>query len=220
MSMTSSVQAVLFDFDGTVADTAPDLAHALNVMLQKRGRSALPFTQLRGLASEGARGMLRAGFDLHPHHTEYNDMRAEYLDVYEANMLRETRLFDGMAAVIETLEARAIPWGIVTNKLERFALPLVAMMGLAQRAGCIVGGDTTGKAKPAPDPLIEAARRVNVAPCHCLYVGDDLRDVQAALAAGMEPVVALYGYLGNDEPPQTWGASKYLDQPGDLLKYL
>ena len=218
--MGAAVQAVLFDFDGTIADTAPDLAYALNVMLEKRGRATLPLERLRGFASEGARGMLRVGFDMHPHHDEYHAMRAEYLDVYEANMLRETRLFDGMDDVIDQLESRGVAWGIVTNKLERFALPLVDMMGLAQRAGCIVGGDTTGKAKPAPEPLLEAARRVNTDPRRCLYVGDDLRDVQAALAARMEPVVALYGYLGNDEPPHTWGASKYLDRPADLLKYL
>jgi N-acetyl-D-muramate 6-phosphate phosphatase len=218
--MRNSIEAVLFDFDGTVADTAPDLAYALNVMRVKRGLSSLPLTHLRGLASEGARGMLRIGFDLHPHHDEYNAMREEYLDVYEANMLRETQLFHGMAQVLEELERRGVPWGIVTNKLERFALPLLDLMGLAQRAGCIVGGDTTAKPKPAPDPLLEAARRVNADPRNCLYVGDDLRDVQAAIAAAMEPVVALYGYLGNDEPPEQWGASKFVHEPLDLLKFL
>lgn len=218
--MSRPIQAVLFDFDGTMADTAPDLAFALNVMRAQRGLEALPLTQLRGLASEGARGMLRRGFDLHPHHERYGAMREEYLSIYEANMLRETKLFDGMAEVLDALDARGIAWGIVTNKLERLAVPLIGMMELSQRAGCIIGGDTTGKAKPAPDPLLEAARRVSADPRHCLYVGDDLRDVQAALAAAMEPVVALYGYLGNDEPPEQWGASKYLSNPGELLNFL
>jgi N-acetyl-D-muramate 6-phosphate phosphatase len=218
--MSASVQAVLFDFDGTVADTAPDLAYALNVMREQRGLEALPLEQLRGLASEGARGMLRRGFGLHPHHEAYGTMREEYLNIYEANMLRETKLFSGMAELLDALDARGIAWGIVTNKMERLAVPLIGMMGLAQRAGCIIGGDTTGKPKPAPDPLYEAARRVAADPRCCLYVGDDLRDVQAALAAGMEPVVALYGYLGNDQPPEQWGASKYLKDPTDLLNYL
>jgi len=218
--MAQPIAAVLFDFDGTLADTAPDLAYALNVMRAARGLPDLPLAQLRGLASEGARGMLRRGFDKHPHHDDYATLRAEYLDIYEANMLRDSRLFDGMETVLDHLEARAMPWGIVTNKLGRFALPLVERMGLARRAGCIIGGDTAARPKPHPDPLLEAARRVGADPARCLYVGDDLRDVQAALAAAMEPVVALYGYLGNDEPPERWGASKYLAQPGDLLKYL
>lgn len=218
--MTRAFDAVLFDFDGTIADTAPDLAYALNVMRATRGLEPLPFEALRGFSSEGARGMLRRGFDRHPHHDDYAAMRTEYLDIYEANMLRESRLFDGMHAVLDHLEGAGIPWGIVTNKLERFALPLIDQMGLGQRAGCVIGGDTTPRAKPAPDPLLEAARRVKADPRRCLYVGDDLRDVQAALAAAMEPVVALYGYLGNEEPPHEWGANKYLDQPLDLLKYL
>ena len=218
--MAQPIEAILFDFDGTLADSAPDLAYALNHMRALRGLSVIPLEALRALSSEGARGMLRRGFDLHPHHDEYEGMRQEYLNIYEANMLRETRLFDGVAQVLDELERRAIPWGIVTNKLERFALPLIDRMGLAKRAGCVIGGDSTGKAKPAPDPLIEAARQVGVNPRHCLYVGDDLRDVQAALAAAMEPVIAMYGYLGNDEPPDAWGASKFIEEPVELLKYL
>jgi 2-phosphoglycolate phosphatase len=213
-------RAVLFDLDGTLADTAPDLAHVLNLQLRARGRPELPVGALRRYVSHGARGMLRAGFGLTPEDAGYPGLRDEFLDLYENNLFRETRLFPGMPELLAALEERGIAWGIVTNKLERFTLPLVEALGLAARAACVVGGDTTERAKPHPDPLLEASRRIRIEPRDCAYVGDDERDVQAGRAAGMTPMVALYGYLGDGKPPQEWGAEVFIEHPLDLLKLL
>jgi N-acetyl-D-muramate 6-phosphate phosphatase len=213
-------RAVLFDLDGTLADTAPDLAYVLNLQLRAHGRPELPVSALRPYVSHGARGMLRAGFGLEAGDAAYLALRDEFLDLYEQNLFRETRLFPGMAELLCSLEQQAIAWGIVTNKLERFTLPLIAALGLSARAGCIVGGDTTPRAKPFPDPLLEGSRRLGVQPGQCTYVGDDERDVQASHAAGMTPVVALYGYLGDGKPPQEWGADAYIEHPLKLLKLL
>jgi len=213
-------RVVLFDLDGTLADTAPDLAYVLNLQLRTHGCPELPVEVLRPYVSAGARGMLRAGFGLEVGDAAYPLLRDEFLDLYERNLLRETRLFPGMVELLEGLEQRAIAWGIVTNKLERFTLPLITALGLAARAGCIVGGDTTPRAKPFPDPLLEASRRLGVEPSECSYVGDDERDVQASHAAGMTPIVALYGYLGAGKPPREWGAKAYIEHPLELLKLL
>ncbi len=219
-SVALASRAVLFDLDGTLADTAPDLAYVLNLQLRAHGCPELPVDALRPYVSAGARGMLRAGFGLEAGDAAYPVLRDEFLDLYERNLLRETQLFPGMAELLDGLEQRAIAWGIVTNKLERFTLPLVAALGLGARAGCVVGGDTTGRAKPFPDPLLEASRRLGVEPRECSYVGDDERDVQASHAAGMTPVVALYGYLGDGKPPREWGADAYIEHPLELLKLL
>jgi phosphoglycolate phosphatase len=214
------VRAVLFDFDGTLADTAPDLAYVLNLQLKARGRPQLPVDALRQHVSHGARGMLRVGFGMTPEDAGYLDLRDEFLDLYEQNLYRETRLFPGMLDVLTGLEERGMPWGIVTNKLERFTLPLVDALGLTSRAGCVVSGDTTGRAKPYPDPLLEASRRIGIEARACAYVGDDERDVQAGHAAGMTPMIALYGYLGDGKAPHEWGADIFIDHPADLLKLL
>ena len=211
---------MLFDLDGTLADTAPDLAYVLNLQLSTRGRPPLPVQALRPHVSHGARGMLRAGFGVGPDDADYAALRDEFLDLYGQNLYRDTRLFPGMSELLAALEQRGIAWGIVTNKMERFTLPLLQAMDLAVRAGCIIGGDTTARAKPHPDPLLEASRRLGIDPRDCAYVGDDERDVQAGHAAGMTPVVALYGYLGEDKPPQEWGADLYIEHPLDLLNLL
>lgn len=216
----SAIAAVLFDLDGTLADTAPDLAYALNVQRRARRQPEMPVEQLRPHVSQGARGMLREGLGLRPEDAEYLHARDEFLQIYAANLSRESRLFEGMHEVLDALEARAIKWGIVTNKLTAYTLPLVEALGLAQRPGCVICGDTTAHAKPHPAPLLEASRRLATDPCHCVYVGDDERDVQAAHAAGMVPIVALYGYLGAEKPPQQWGANLYISQPLNLLNLL
>jgi N-acetyl-D-muramate 6-phosphate phosphatase len=213
-------RAVLFDLDGTLADTAPDLARVLNLQLRARGRPDVPDSALRQHVSHGARGMLRTGFGLGPEDAEYAALRDEFLDLYEEHLCEDTRLFPGMPEVLRMLEQRGIRWGVVTNKLERFALPLIQALGLATRAACVIGGDTSERAKPHPDPLLEASRRLGLEPRTCAYIGDDERDVQAARAAGMTPVIALYGYLGEGKPPREWGADLYIDQPLDLLKLL
>ena len=213
---TQAVDCVLFDLDGTLADTAPDLAYALNLLRAERGLDPVPLATLRAHVSHGARGMLEAGLGLLPDAADFIVLRDRFLQLYEDNLVRDSRLFDGMAALLDDLEARGLSWGIVTNKAERVAVPLVAGLGLSTRTGCLVGGDTTGKAKPHPDPLLEGARRIGVDPSRCLYVGDDRRDVEAGIAAGMTPVVALYGYLHGADP-HDWGATWMIEGPLDLL---
>jgi len=211
---------VLFDLDGTLADTAPDLADAVNLQRHTRGMTPLPLAELRPLVSQGARGMLRAGFGLTPEHADYAAMRDEFLAVYASNLCLKTRLFDGMAQVLDAIESAGLRWGVVTNKVARFSEPLLEAMGLVARAACIVSGDTCARAKPYPDPLLEASRRLGLPPAACMYVGDDERDIQAGHAAAMLPVAALYGYLGDGNPPAAWGAAHQIEHPLDLLNLL
>lgn len=211
-------RAVLFDLDGTLVDSAPDLARAANVMREARGLAALPLARYRPHGGSGARGMLTVAFGVGPGQAGYENLKEEFLDCYEGLMLGTTRLFAGVAAQLDGLAAAALPWGIVTNKAERFALPLAAALGL--RCAAIVGGDTTAHTKPHPAPLLEAARRLGVDPAVCLYVGDDERDVTAGRAAGMATAVASWGYLGVDKPHGAWGADITLTEPADLLKML
>jgi phosphoglycolate phosphatase len=213
------IRAVLFDLDGTFADTAPDLGYAVNRMRIARGLAPVPDDATRPVTSSGARGLLGAGFGITPDHADYSAMRDEFLDIYEANLCRATRLFDGMADLVDALEARGLTWGIVTNKAERFALPLMRLLGYGTRAACVIGGDTTGKLKPHPDPLYAAARAVQIAPEHCLYVGDDERDVLAGRAAGMKTIAVRYGYL-NGSNPATWGADAIVDQPHEIINFV
>ena len=212
-------KAVLFDLDGTFADTAPDLGYAVNQMRIARGLPPVPESQTRPVPSSGARGLLGAGFGMTPDHPDFPAMREEFLNLYEANLCRETRLFDGMAALVDTLEARGVIWGIVTNKAERFALPLMRLLGYGTRAACIIGGDTTGKLKPHPEPLYAAARAIGTPPQHCLYIGDDERDIQAGQAAGMKTLAVRYGYL-NGSDPLTWGAHAVISAPMETLSHL
>jgi N-acetyl-D-muramate 6-phosphate phosphatase len=215
-----TIRAVLFDLDGTLADTAPDLAGALNRLLAEHGRDAVPLERARPVTSSGARGMLRVGFGIDPAHAEYDALRARFLDLYAECICRETRLFDGMPDLLAAIEGRGLPWGVVTNKAERFTFPLLAALGLAARTACVVGGDTTGRIKPHPDPLLHAARALGLAPANCLYVGDDLRDVQAARAAGMPVIAAGYGYLGDEGDPSAWKADAVIAHPLETLNHL
>ena len=214
------IRAVLFDLDGTLANTAPDLGHALNRQRIARGLSALPIALIRTEASAGARGLLRLGFNIKPGDTGYDAMRNEFLDFYAERLCDETGLFPGVTELLDQLEARGLPWGIVTNKPARFTLPLMQELGLSDRAACIVSGGDTVHSKPHPEPLLMASSTMAIAPVECVYLGDDLRDVQASLAAGMEPVIAKYGYLGNAHPPESWGARYLIDHPQELLNYL
>ena len=215
-----TIRAVLFDLDGTLADTAPDLAGALNALLAERGRPEVPVAATRPVTSSGARGMLKVGFGIEPGHAEYEALKARFLDLYAERVCVETQLFAGTAELLAALEARALPWGVVTNKAERFTRPLLEALALLERAACVIGGDTATRAKPHPDPLIHAARHVGLEPAHCLYVGDDLRDVQAARAAGMPVIAVAYGYLGVDGDPHTWGADAVIDHPLEVLNHL
>jgi phosphoglycolate phosphatase len=214
------IKAVLFDLDGTLANTAPDLGHALNRQRIARGLSALPIALIRTEASAGARGLLGLGFNIKPGDAGYDAMRKEFLDFYAERLCDETSLFPGVAELLDQIEARKLPWGIVTNKPARFTLPLMQELGLSNRAACIVSGGDTIHSKPHPEPLLTACGMMAIAPAECVYLGDDYRDVQASLAAGMEPVIARYGYLGNGQPPESWGARYLIDHPQELLGYL
>ncbi len=214
------IRAVLFDLDGTLADTAPDLVGALNLQRVSRGLDPLPLKALRPLVSQGARGLIGAGFGLQPGDSGFSELRDEFLDLYAANLSRNSQLFSGVEALLAELERRGMPWGIVTNKPGRFTEPLVEALELHQRASCVISGDTCARAKPHPDPLLEASRQIGIPAPDCLYLGDDQRDVEASLAAGMLPVVAGYGYLGVGRPPEQWGAVGIISHPGALLSML
>ena len=213
-------KAILFDFDGTIADTAPDLARALNRQRIARNQPLLPIELVRTVASAGARGLLNLGFGLTPDNPDYQAMREEFLSFYAEQLCQDTRLFPGIPELLEQLDEQAILWGIVTNKPARFTRPLMHLLGLHHRAACVISGDDTAYTKPYPEPLLTACRQIDAAPDHCIYLGDDIRDVQASLAAGMKPIVALYGYLGDSDPPETWGAFELISHPGDLLHYI
>jgi len=213
------VKAVLFDLDGTFADTAPDLGYALNCMRAARGLGALPIDTTRPVTSLGARGMLGIGFEIAPGHAEYAAMREEFLRIYEANLCRSTTLFPGIAELLENLEARALRWGIVTNKAERYARPLLEELGVGERAACIIGGDTTPHLKPHPAPLLAACEVLALPPANCVYVGDDRRDVEAGRAAGMKTIAVKYGYL-NGGVPENWGADAVIAELRDVLRHI
>ena len=212
------LRAVLFDLDGTLIDSAEDLGRAANAMRAARGLTPLPLAQYRPHGGSGARGMLGQAFAIEPGQPAYDELKREFLDRYEVLMYDSTRAFDGIAAELSGLAAGGLAWGIVTNKAERFALPLTRALRLD--AQVVVGGDTTGHAKPHPAPLFEAARRLGIAPAGCLYVGDDERDVIAGRAAGMATAVAAWGYLGPGADHSRWGADIVLAEPGELLKQL
>jgi phosphoglycolate phosphatase len=218
--LRQDVRCVLFDLDGTLADSAPDLAGAANAMRGERGLPALAYDLLRPMVGSGARGMLGVAMNVTPADAEFESLKIEFLDRYEDRLMQETRLFDGVEQLLAGLQAGAIGWGVVTNKAERFALPLTRALGLQQRAKAVIGGDTTPHSKPHPAPLLEAARRAGVAPQECVYVGDDERDVLAGRAAGMQTVAAAWGYLGRGKPVQEWGADIVISSPAALLKCL
>ena len=205
------IRAVLFDLDGTLADTAPDMARTVNVLRTRRGLAPVPLEQVRPHVSKGARGMICSAFEISTEHPDYTGLREEFLEAYSGNLCVDTRLFPGMDGLLDDLEQRGIAWGVVTNKFERFARPVLEGLGIAQRAGVIVGGDTCPRGKPFPDPLLFAARHLEVEPADTLYVGDDERDVQAARAAGMAVLVAGYGYLGDGPLPKDWGADAIVE---------
>lgn len=219
--MHHQARAVLFDFDGTLADTAPDLGGALNRMRVARTLAPLPIETLRPFASAGARGLLQVGFGIAPEHGDYVAMREEFLSFYGERPCVHTTLFAGIPELLEQIEARGLSWGIVTNKPARFTLPIVAALGLEGRSPCVVSGDSTPHSKPHPAPLLEAARRLGLPPDACWYVGDDLRDVQAASAAGMHSVAVEYGYLGTENgAPRAWNADLVIATPLELLASL
>ncbi len=211
------IKAILFDLDGTFADTAPDLAAALNHTRATRNLPPLPLEVLRPQASHGSRGLLKVGFDIEPEATDFNVLRDIFLDYYARNICIHTKLFAGTADLIDALEQRNIKWGIVTNKPHRFTLPLMQALGYADRAACLISGDTCTQAKPHPEPLLKACQIIGINPAQCLYLGDDPRDMQAANAAGMRGIIANYGYVSDDASVENWRAQGSVNQPMELL---
>ncbi len=219
--MNNSIDAVFFDLDGTLLDTAPDLAYALNVVLEEQQRSPLPFAVIRPWVSFGARTLIKFGFQLtDTEDPQLEPLRQRFLQIYAANLATHTRLFPGMEEVLNALEGWQKPWGIVTNKPKWLTQPLLEQLGLATRSVCNVSGDTLTVNKPHPAPLLHACQVANCLPERCLYVGDALRDIEAGQRAGMQTVVALYGYIGQEEKPEDWGATGMIRQPEELLEWI
>lgn len=215
-----AVQAVLFDLDGTLVDSAPDLALAADRMRAVRGLPALPVQAYRPHASAGARGMLKVAFATGPTDEGYEALKQEFLREYTQCLLHSTTFFDGVAHLLDTLEGASVPWGIVTNKAEHLTHKVLAGLPRLSPAGALICGDTLQVAKPHPEPLLEAARRLGVDPVACLYVGDDERDIVAGRAAGMFTVAARYGYLGEGGETAHWAADAEVNSPLEVLKLL
>jgi len=214
------IRTVLFDLDGTLADTAPDLARALNDLLVEEGHAPLAAEIIRPVVSHGSPGLLKLGFGLTAQDQDYARLRERLLALYAANLCRDTKLFDGIAEVLDELKARAMNWGIVTNKPAFLTVPLVEQLGLAFPPACIVSGDSTANRKPHPEPMLLACRQAGSAPGECLYIGDAERDIEAGRQAGMPTLVALFGYIEAHESPQAWGADGLIARPREILEWL
>ncbi len=218
--MLKNIDAVLFDLDGTLIDSAPDLGAAADKMRTDRGLPSLPLAQYRPMAGAGARGMIGVAFGVSPQHAEFESLKEEFFANYEACMTLRTYAFEGVSEMLAGICQAGLKWGVVTNKSERFTLPLTRSMLLFDSAQTIISGDTTPHAKPHPAPLLEAARRLNVAVDRCAYVGDDERDIIAGRAAGMPTVAAAYGYLGTTTDTEGWNADATIVSPSELLQLL
>jgi phosphoglycolate phosphatase len=219
--MQAAPRAVLFDLDGTLLDTAPDLAGALSALLIEQGRESLPYESVRRQVSNGSIALIRLAFPaLEPGAERFEALRQRLLDIYRSRIALETRLFPGFAAVLEAIERAGMPWGIVTNKPAWLTGPLLRELGLAERAGSVLSGDTLPERKPHPRPLLVAAAQLGVPAAQCLFIGDALRDVQAAIAAGMQPLGVRFGYLDPAEAPDQWPVAGWLEHPGELLAWL
>lgn len=214
------LKTVLFDLDGTLADTAPDLAAALNQLRLECGLTAMPYAQIRPVVSHGATALIKLGLGIDTENPRFSLLRERFLAFYYKDLANGTALFPGMQEVLAGIESRGLRWGIVTNKPAWLTDPLLFKMGLAERAACIVSGDTTPQKKPHPEPLLHACRCTNDIPGECLYIGDAQRDIEAGKNAGMRTLVALFGYLAEDDRPQTWGADGAVETPAEILTWI
>lgn len=214
------IKTVLFDLDGTLLDTAPDLANALNAVLLANGHDAMSLDEIRPAVSHGGRALIELGFGISPDHPGFEPRRLELLDYYEKNIAQHTRLFPGMEDVLQHIESRGLNWGVVTNKPGWLTDPLMAALDLDRRAACIVSGDTLKQSKPHPAPLLHACNLVDRRPGQCLYVGDAERDIQAGRNAGMPTLVAMFGYLMEEDRPEDWGANALIHHPAEIIEWL
>lgn len=214
------IRTVLFDLDGTLLDTAPDLAWALNELRQRHGQPVMPFEQIRPSVSHGGLALIKTGFGLDPEHPQTEPLRQELLSIYRDNIARETRPFPGITELLERLEQQHINWGVVTNKPAWLTDPLMAALGLAEQAACIVSGDTLPERKPHPAPMLHACSVAGSQPDECIYVGDAERDIEAGQRAGIKTMVALFGYIGPDDQPEAWGADTCVSDPAEILDWI
>ncbi|MDP1708003.1 MAG: phosphoglycolate phosphatase [Gammaproteobacteria bacterium] len=220
VAANNGLRTVLFDLDGTLADTAPDLAFALNAVLQEQDRALLPFDTIRPIVSHGATALIRLGFEIEPGTAAFESLRLRLLDIYRNHLARHTRLFPGIEELLGAIEQRGMNWGIVTNKPAWLTDPLLEQIGLSARAACVVSGDTVAERKPHPAPMLHACHLAGSDAHQCLYVGDAARDIEAGRRAGMKTLVALFGYIGEDEQPDSWGADGMIAHPAELLDWI
>ncbi len=220
MNSPTSIKTVLFDLDGTLADTAPDLAFALNSVLEEQGREPLPLEVIRPVVSNGGRVLTQLGFGLNPDHPDFDPLYQRLLEIYRANIARETRLFPGMDELLEHIEQNDMNWGVVTNKPSWLTEPLMNALGLSQRAVCIVSGDTCDNRKPHPEPILHGCQLAGSEAQQCVYIGDAQRDIESGRRAGMRTIVALFGYIGENDVPQQWQADVMLETPQAILNWL
>jgi len=214
------LDTVLFDLDGTLADTAPDLAHTLNLLLGEQQRQTLAFEHIRPHVSNGAAALVTLGFELDADAPGFDALRQRFLEIYTDNLCRHTTLFPGMDELLQQIEQQSMHWGVITNKPARFTEPLLEALGLTQRAACIISGDTASKRKPDPEPMLLACQQIGVQPSSCLYIGDARRDIDAGLNAGMQTLVAGFGYISDQDPPTDWRAHGIIDTPLAIMDWL
>ena len=217
---SAEIQAVLFDLDGTLADTAPDLAWTLNTLLTEHHRNPLPFDRIRPVVSHGASALIQLGFESGTDDPQFAGLRQRFLEIYHDNLANETRLFPGMAALLDDIEQRGMKWGVVTNKPAWLTEPLMLELKLQPRAACIISGDSTRNRKPHPEPMLHACRHINIPAKHCLYVGDAKRDIEAGHHAGMKALIALFGYIGDSDQPWLWQADGMVNRPQEILDWI
>ncbi|KPK10017.1 MAG: phosphoglycolate phosphatase [Acidithiobacillales bacterium SG8_45] len=216
----SAIRTVLFDLDGTLADTAPDLALALNTLLEQTGNAPLPYERIRQEASYGGTALVRLGFGLNPEDDAFAELRQRFLHLYQSHICIDTRLFDGMESVLDEISSANMNWGIVTNKPAYLTDPLVKLLGLTDKAAAVVSGDTTNNSKPHPEPLLHACELAGSRPEQCLYVGDAQRDIEAGQRAGMKTLVATFGYIRDDDNTDEWGADGAIASPKELIEWI
>lgn len=217
---TNTIQSVLFDLDGTLADTAPDLAYTLNTLRAEHNLAPLPFDEIRPVVSHGATALLHLGFNHEVDDPRFESLRQRFLDIYRVNLANETRLFPGMNELLDAIEQGGMKWGVVTNKPAWLTEPLMDRLDLRQRASCIVSGDSTGNRKPHPEPMLHACQQIDILARQCLYVGDAQRDIEAGQRAGMKTLIALFGYIGDNDRPEQWQADGMVNHPLEIMEWI